>query len=247
MGARTIRTESKESEAKAGIQPQSSPFERAPGSRDITSFLFGLQRIHGNRYVQRLLSSGALQAKLTVSEPGDQYEQEADRVAEQVMRMPEPHASERANFGGEAERPQIQRMCSGCEEEELHRRPEGEEDSVPEVSPQAHSHIASLDGGGEPLPGRVRAFFEPRFGHDFSQVRIHRDVRASESAQALNAQAFTLQRHIVLGTGQYEPNTDAGRRLLAHELTHVVQQGADGGGLQRIARQPAEEEDEEMQ
>jgi hypothetical protein len=246
MGAKTTRAESKESAERAGIQPHSSPVERAPGSRDITSFLFGLQRLHGNRYVQRLLSSGVLQAKLTVSEPGDQYEQEADRVAEQVMRMPEPHGSWRANSDGEAKHPQIQRMCSACDEEELHRRSNEKEESAPEVSPEAQSHIATLNGGGEPLPARVRAFFEPRFGHDFSQVRIHRGARASETAQALNARAFTLQRHIVLGTGQYEPNTNAGRRLLAHELTHVVQQGADGGGLQQIARQPTEEEEEEM-
>jgi hypothetical protein len=80
------------------------------------------------------------------------------------------------------------------------------------------------------LPGNVHSYFEPRFGRDFSPVRLHTDVGAAEAARAVNARAFTLGRDIVFGTGQYAPETDAGRRLLAHELTHVLQQGADGPG-----------------
>jgi len=77
---------------------------------------------------------------------------------------------------------------------------------------------------GQPLDAGTRAFMEPRFGHDFSGVRVHADLRAAESAQAVNALAYTVGRDVVFGAGQYAPGTSAGRRLMAHELTHVVQQ-----------------------
>jgi hypothetical protein len=73
------------------------------------------------------------------------------------------------------------------------------------------------------LPDAVRSFFEPRFGQDFSKVRVHTDSRAARSARDLNARAFTLGRDIVMGAGQYSPGTSEGKRLLAHELTHVIQ------------------------
>ncbi len=82
-----------------------------------------------------------------------------------------------------------------------------------------------LNSSGQPLDAGTRAFMEPRFGHDFSGVRVHTDAKAAESARSVNALAYTVGRNIVFGTGQYEPGTGEGRRLLAHELTHVVQQG----------------------
>jgi hypothetical protein len=90
-----------------------------------------------------------------------------------------------------------------------------------------------LRSPGQPLDAVTRAFFEPRFGHDFSQVRVHSDARASQSARAVNALAYTVNRDIVFGNGQYSPATGASRNLIAHELAHVVQQsssGASGGG-----------------
>jgi hypothetical protein len=84
--------------------------------------------------------------------------------------------------------------------------------------------IGRPSGGGEPLPGSVRAFFEPRFGHDFSRVRIHSDDRAAGDAARLRAQAFTIGRDIVFARARYAPETSEGRHLLAHELAHVVQQ-----------------------
>jgi hypothetical protein len=81
-----------------------------------------------------------------------------------------------------------------------------------------------LRSPGQPLDAAARAFFEPRFGHDFSQVRVHADGRAAESARAVNAFAYTVGRDVVFGAGQYGPHTHHGKRLLAHELTHVVQQ-----------------------
>lgn len=80
-------------------------------------------------------------------------------------------------------------------------------------------------GAGQPLPASERAFFEPRFGHDFGHVRVHADPEAQAASDHLHARAFTHGHHIAFGAGQYAPGTTAGRRLLAHELTHVVQQG----------------------
>ncbi|MBN2118650.1 MAG: DUF4157 domain-containing protein [Anaerolineales bacterium] len=77
---------------------------------------------------------------------------------------------------------------------------------------------------GQSLDAQTRAFMEPRFGHDFSQVRVHTDARAAESARAVNALAYTVGRDVVFGAGQYAPATPQGQRLLAHELTHVAQQ-----------------------
>jgi hypothetical protein len=83
---------------------------------------------------------------------------------------------------------------------------------------------AALDASGKPLDAATRTTLEPRFGHDFSQVRVHTDDQAAESAQALEAQAYTTGQDIVFGAGRYAPETPEGRQLLAHELTHVVQQ-----------------------
>ena len=85
--------------------------------------------------------------------------------------------------------------------------------------------INAIKGGGQPLPESVRNFFEPRFGHDFSKVRVHTDSKAAESARAVNAFAYTVGRDVVFGLGQFAPGTLEGRKLVAHELTHVVQQG----------------------
>src|SRR5512146_1332002 len=85
-----------------------------------------------------------------------------------------------------------------------------------------------LRSPGQPLGPAERAYMEPRFGQDFSQVRVHTDEKAAASALSVNALAYTVGREIVFAAGQYLPATAAGRRLLAHELTHVVQQGAAG-------------------
>jgi hypothetical protein len=96
------------------------------------------------------------------------------------------------------------------------------------VPPIVHDVLRSP---GEPLDATARAFMEPRFGHDFSRVRVHVDSRAAESARAVNALAYTVGRNVVFGAGQYSPGTAAGNSLLAHELTHVLQQSGGGEGL----------------
>lgn len=109
------------------------------------------------------------------------------------------------------------------------------DDDAPAVAPALESSIAGLQGGGAPLPEAERAFFESRMGVDFAHVRLHTDVEAVDTAQALNARAFTVGQNIAFDAGEYQPGTDAGRELLAHELTHVVQQ--TGGAPQQVQRQ----------
>jgi hypothetical protein len=93
----------------------------------------------------------------------------------------------------------------------------------PHVPPIVHDVLRTP---GQPLDPATRDFMEPRFGHDFGRVRVHTDAKAAESARAVGALAYTVGRNVVFGAKRYEPETTAGRRLLAHELTHVVQQGA---------------------
>jgi len=188
--------------------------------------------------IREILHAPRPQAKLTVGEPDDSYEQEADRVADKVMSMPEPSAQGTAETAQRLEDTELRRSCSECDGE-LRRQVsevpgEEEEDEIgqakaspgarPEVQGATESAIRSLRGGGEPLPPAQREFFESRFGHGFGGVRVHANAQAADVARVVNARAFTLGSDLVFGSGQYAPDTEAGRRLLAHELTHVVQQ-----------------------
>ncbi len=114
-------------------------------------------------------------------------------------------------------------QCKDCDEERLQRSATTQAHQ-PSPSPQVAAQVQSIRGAGKPLNPELRDFFEPRFGHDFSQVRVHTDARANETARALNARAYTLSSDVVFAEGEYKPDTTDGRRLLAHELTHVVQQ-----------------------
>jgi hypothetical protein len=197
----------------------------------------------GNRAAGRLI-----QAKLMISQPADQYEQEADRVAATVMNSSDP-----AEVTGRVATSQVQRACRQCEDEEeekhgataagmtVQRKERGSADvgSVGAVAAPA----GVLPVSGEPLSRTVRAFFEPRFGQDFGSVRVHTGVRAAESAQAVGALAFTVGSDIVFGAGQFSTQTAAGQSLLAHELAHVVQQGQSAplaavGSALRLHTQP---------
>jgi hypothetical protein len=138
-----------------------------------------------------------------IDKPGDEHEREADRVSEQVMRASEP--------------PEHDRMQA--------RSLEASDSKPDDVPPVVHEVLSSA---GESLDPATRAFMEPRFGHDFGQVRVHTNSKAAESARDLNANAYTVGRNIVFGAGQFRPETRMGRRLLTHELTHVVQQQRSG-------------------
>jgi Domain of unknown function (DUF4157)/Glutaminase len=152
-----------------------------------------------------------LQTKLTVSQPGDAYEQEADRVAEQVMRMPAPGTA----------MPSIV-----PEQDESLMRKEGKASGAGGRAIEGAPPIvnSALSSGGQPLDAGTRTFMESRFGYNFSDVRVHTNGQAAESTQAVNARAYTVESDVVFGEGQYKPGTGEGQRLLAHELTHVVQQ-----------------------
>jgi len=183
--------------------------DQSQSMRSPVDQILYLQRTIGNQGVQRLIKSGALQAKLRIGLPGDKYEQEADRVADEVMRMSEP--------GG-------QRQVEPEEEEEEELQAKAISGHISETNPNLESHIQSLKGGGQPLSANERSFFEPRFSHDFSQVRVHSGTQAGEMAKGINAKAFTIGKNVVFGSGQYSPKTDEGKKLLAHELTHVIHQ-----------------------
>ncbi len=184
-----------------------------------------------------------IQPKLVVSQPGDHYEKEADRVADIVTRMPASQTTAGEVMSQLTQPLYIQRL--GPEDEEkLHQSPEEEEEEEGDEALQAkevpgrtsmvsigfENYLQSIRGGGEPLPRPVRSFFEPRFGHDFSQVRIHANSEATKSAQRMNARAYTVSHDIVFGLGEYSPGTDKGRLLLAHELAHVIQQSSASPG-----------------
>lgn len=176
------------------------------------------------------------QPKLTVNAPNDRYEQEADAMADRVMRMPMPGQAGFLTPSIES----IQRKCAACEEEEKHLHRKENSTVAPQVTPGFESYVADLGTRGKPLSAQERGFFEPRFNRDFSDVRIHTDGDAARSAQGINALAYTSGNHIVFNTGQYQPGSDSGKRLLAHELTHVVQQGGSVGTkrIQRLGANP---------
>jgi hypothetical protein len=150
-----------------------------------------------------------IQTKLPVNTPGDVYEQEADRAAAQVVRKVEPSR--------QRIRPKIAPPNGGQQI----------------LAPLVVHEV--LRSAGRPLDAHPRNFFNARFGHDFSHVRVHDSREAAHSAEALGASAYTVGADIVFGHGQYAPDTAAGRALLAHELVHVVQQEAGAG--RRIQRQ----------
>ncbi len=184
--------------------------------------------------IHRILRSTGAQAKLTIGRPNDKYEQEADRVADRVMALPDPRLQRQAEEEEEEETiqpkplanqitPLVQRQEEPLEEgEELQAKSKVGE--APEVTPAISSGIQSLQGGGQPLSRIERRFFEPRFRADFSKVRVHNDTRATSVARSVNARAFTFGRNVVIGAGEYYSDTLSSRQLLAHELTHVVQQ-----------------------
>jgi hypothetical protein len=211
---------------------------------DSPDYVFHLQRTIGNQAVQRILLRSnadgfdfakiAIQPKLKISQPGDEYELEADRTAEQVMRMSSilgsiPQLRSTKEEG-------IDRRCAACQM----REKEEEEQKQLKISrkPSSSSTVSNFkagdelfnqinivrSGSGSPLDATTKEFMESRFGYDFSSVKIHTDEKAASSSNSVNALAYTIGNDIVFGEGHYEPNTLEGRRLLAHELTHVVQQ-----------------------
>jgi hypothetical protein len=188
---------------------------------------------------KRTQSSGALAslrapaASFKISHPGDVFEREADRAADAVMSGKSTAPAWSLSRIGIATPLQRKCSCGGSSEGEckecaekkaLQRRAYGPEE-VSAVPPIVHDVLRSP---GLPLDANIRSFFEPRFGHDFSRVRIHTDSEAAASASAVHAVAYTVGHDIVFSESGYAPSSRQGRELLAHELSHVLQQ--EGGG-----------------
>lgn len=171
-----------------------------------------------------------IQRKLTIGAINDPLESEAAVAANSVMRgQPAPALVSGAS-------PAMRRKCAcegsdkpceACREEGKNKLLRIAARAVtPAEAPPVVDHV--LHSPGQPLEAATRAFMEPRFGHDFSQVRVHTDEPAAESARAVDALAYTVGRHIVFGSEQYVPTTVNGKGLIAHELTHVLQQAGPG-------------------
>src|SRR5215208_964157 len=169
-------------------------------------------------YTRIPITALPIQHKPTVNSPGDPFEREADDVADKVMRIAEPVCIDSTP-------PAIQRKCTECEDEEkkplqTKRAPSANT----EAGLDAGAAVRATNRGGAPLSREVRSYFELCFRHDFSDVRVHADGEAANAASAVRARAYTIGRNIVFGSGEYAPATTKGKRLLAHELAHVVQQ-----------------------
>jgi len=211
------------------------------GKHQHLSHKFSDIAVHPGRFIQ---------TKLAVNTPGDEYEQEADAVAEKVMNMSQPAAEtvtikpatstqNKTEVSNEKE-PEEEKeekeeyteekqsitgksrkliSAASSDENQLQRKPSGNTANI--VSGNVQQVIQSQ---GKPLDQSTRSFMESRFGFDFGKVQIHNDSLAYQSAKDINALAYTHRHHIAFGEGQYQPQTESGKRLLAHELTHVVQQ-----------------------
>jgi hypothetical protein len=187
-----------------------------------------LQRAAGNRAVASLV-----QAKLLVSVPGDRHEQEADRLAAEVVRMPSPGGPMPTPAVSPRHGEPLQRCPGGCLDQPCDHHTDGSELVVrrtaaaagtPAIGHGLERRLGALHGGRR-LDEHDRRFFEQRLRVDLGGVRIHTGAEAAATSQSFQARAFTLGTDIVFDAGQYAPGTPAGRQLLAHELVHVVQQG----------------------
>ena len=176
--------------------------------------------------------AGVLQTKMSVNKPGDEYEQEGDRIAEQVMRIPRLQMQHVCPFGGGNRKRQAGQPGQDLERLQIMRS--GPDDSKQSDVPPITHEIPHLHG--QPLDNSTRSYFKPRFGHGFSHVRVHCGRQADQAARSINAKAITVGNHIVFGGTQLSTNSREGQQLLAYELTHVIQQsGASGmhaGGSQ---------------
>jgi len=172
-----------------------------------------------------------IQPKLTVGEPDDEYEKEAEQVADRVMRMPANQTASQPLLQRASQTPPyLQRMCANCKDEIIQGKPDKSANTKSAKHPAINA-IHSRQGGGS-LPGYVKSKIEPVVGRDLSHVRVHNNDDAHRAASSINARAFTHQNHIYLGKGQNAHNLP----LMAHEATHVVQQQGAGNGASPIKR-----------
>jgi len=201
------------SQLKKSIDPQlvKSPLHR----------VLSLQRTIGNQAVKRLLESVLLQAKLRIGQPNDVYEQEADRVADSIIHVPELKIKQEEEDGIHCQTLTAKAPSNEILPEKISFNHKSE------ATHEQENRIRGIKRRGHQLSRRDQTFYESCFNRDLSAVRIHTDGNANQLARELDAKAFTIGQDIVFGAGSYSPTTIEGRRLLAHELTHVIQQGQD--------------------
>jgi len=171
-----------------------------------------------------------VQTKLTVGSPDDPLEHEADSVADQVMRMPEN------SF--------IKRKCADCEKEEKLQKKSLPDSVAPFIQAKGEGNssvgestskaIKSTLGSGSSLDLQTNNFMSQRFNHNFSDVKIHNDSHAAQLNDDLHAKAFTVGKDIYFNQNQYNPSSEGGKHLLAHELTHTIQQGSQARRIQKL-------------
>ena len=214
--------------AVASTQATSARRKTSPPRSVVRPTAPQVDRGLGNQATLRLLTKS-----LTVGAINDPLEDQADRVADEVMRMPDPRGPALSAT------PQVSRKCSQCEaeEEQLQKKEAGASEPTLGEAPASVDQV--LRSPYQSMDTTTRGFFESRFGHDFTQIRVHADEHAANSAAALGALAYTVGNHIAFARGQYAPETPTGKRLIAHELTHVVQQQPlSFGGAARSQAQP---------
>ncbi len=203
--------------------------EQQPESREVLSGLF-------------------IQCKLSIGAADDPLEQEADTVADRIMRMPVtaiPAFSQSLS---------LQRKCTACAEAEegIHRKALGSflqakaDGDAGVVSDDIAGRIEETRGGGAAMDGGTRSFMEQRFGADFSAVNIHTDATAETLNRELDARAFAVGNDIYFNSGQYNPATESGKHLLAHELTHTLQQQGNAVSTKRLQRKPDKTDEDKI-
>lgn len=205
------------------------PLQRSAATRapDPAHSQRALPRAPLGNAARQALTRGQIQARLAVGPATDRFEQEAEHIAHVVTA---PGAGSTA-APAVTVTPLLQRAAThhgkllDDETKPLQRRGGG----LGEVPAAVASSSAEDRAGGEPLPAATRAFFDSRFGYDFSDVRVHTDSHAALAAAALDAEAFTVGQHVFFGAGRYQPESLTGRHLIAHELTHTIQQDGDRG------------------
>jgi hypothetical protein len=163
-----------------------------------------------------------VQAKLTIGQPDDHYEREADRIASDVVtKINAPtvaNAERSAITGNEAPQPSLIQRRSAI--------------AIGNATPDLESSIQSARGSGNPLSETIRKPMEQAFGADFSGVKVHTDSQSDQLNQSIQAKAFTTGQDVFFRQGAYEPSSRGGQELIAHELTHVVQQ--NGGAMKEF-------------
>ena len=216
MKERAIQTKTPEAAPMIAASPPKAVLSSRPSAHPILQ----LQRVIGNQAIQH-----CIQAKLTISQRDDPYELEADDVADKIMRMSDmPGTMRRKCACGGAVGPDGE--CAECHKKRLSLQRKAEDTQLgANQNPSVPSIVnEALRSPGRPLDSATRFFMESLFGNDFSQVRVHEDRSATKAASSIQARAFATGHDIVFGSGQYAPSTPDGKRLLAHELSHVVQQ-----------------------